>query len=130
MVMISTTTISIITFGTRGLAIFMYEIAALKSKEGGPYRQTNHNARQFTTSDLFKNRRLLLRTTHGQASTNTQKPRTDSPLSLLCAKSSVFKALNPPSADGISSANATEAFNENHQSRHDYIMNKSLKNIR
>ena len=33
-----------------GLAIFLYEIATLKSK-GGPYRQTNHNARLFTTSD-------------------------------------------------------------------------------
>ena len=31
------------------VAIFMYEIAALESK-GGPYRQTNHNARLFTTS--------------------------------------------------------------------------------
>ena len=43
-----------------GLAIFMYEIAALKPKEGGPYRQTAHNARLFTTSDLLKNDRLML----------------------------------------------------------------------
>ena len=42
-----------------GLAIFMYEIAALKSR-GGPYRQTNHNARLFTTSDLLKNDRFML----------------------------------------------------------------------
>ena len=42
-----------------GLAIFMYEIAALKSR-GGPYRQSNHNARLFTTSDLLKNDRLIV----------------------------------------------------------------------
>ena len=101
-----------------GLAIFMYEIAALKSKEGGPYRQTTHNVRLFTTSDLLKNGRLMLalakyrlfRTTYGQASTKTQKPRTASPLSWFCDKLSVSKALNPPSADGIASAHATEAF--------------------
>ena len=123
-----------------GLAIFMYEIAALKSKEGGPYRQTNHNARLFTTSDLLKNYQLLppsvkyrlFRTTYGQASTKTQKPRTDSPLSWLYGKLSVSKALNPPSADrlALAPANATEAFNENHQARHYYIMNKSMKKIR
>ena len=120
-----------------GLAIFMYEIAALKSKEGGPYRQTTHNARLFTTSDLKKNDRLMLlsvknrlfRTTYEQASTKTLKPRTDLPLSSLYDKLSVSKALNPPSADGIS-AHSTEAFNENHQARHGYIMNKSLKKIR
>ena len=121
-----------------GLAIFMYEIAALKCKEGGSYRQTNHNARLFTTSDLLKNDRLmllsaktrLLRTTYEQASTETQKPRTDSPLRWLSAKLSVSRALNPPSADGRAPAHATEAFNEIHQARHDYIMNKSLKKIR
>ena len=121
-----------------GLAIFMYEIAALKSKEGGPYRQTNHNARLFTTSDLLKNDHLMLpsvkcrlfQTTYGQASTKTQKPRTDSPLSWLCDKRRCFKALNPPSADRSAPANATKAFNENHQARHYYIMNKSLKKIR
>ena len=77
-----------------GLAIFMYEIATLKSKEGGPYRQTNHNARQFTASDLLKNRRLLLplvksclfQTAYEQASTKTQKPHTDSPLSWFSDK--------------------------------------------
>ena len=42
-----------------GLAIFMYDFAALKSK-GGPYRQTNHNARLFTKFDLLKSRLLLL----------------------------------------------------------------------
>ena len=56
-----------------GLAIFMYEIVALKFKEGGSYGQTNHNARLFTTSDLLKNGCLMLalakyrlfRTTYG-----------------------------------------------------------------
>ena len=43
-----------------GLAIFMYEIVVLKSKEDGPYRQTDDNARLFTTSDLLKNGRLML----------------------------------------------------------------------
>ena len=38
----------------------MYEIAALKSTEDGPYRQTDHNTRLFTTSDLLKNDRLML----------------------------------------------------------------------
>ena len=120
-----------------GLAIFMYEIAALKSKDG-PYRQTDHNTKLFTTSDLLKNDRLMLpsakyrlfRTRYGQASTKTQKRRTDSPLSSLNLKLSVSRALNPPSADRSAPANATETFNENHQARHDYIMNKSLKKIR
>ena len=120
-----------------GLAIFMFEIVALKSR-GGPYRQTTHNARLFTTLDLLKNDRLMLlsvkyrlfRTTYEQASTKTQKPSTDSPLSWLYDKLSVSKALNPPSADRSAPAKATETFNENHQARHDYIMNKSLKNIR
>ena len=120
-----------------GLAIFMYEIVALKSR-GGPYRQTTHNARLFTTSDLLKNDRLMLlsvknrlfRTTYEQASTKTQKPRTASPLSWFTDKSSVSKALIPPSDDGIAPAKATETFYENHQSRHGYIMNKSLKKIR
>ena len=66
----------------------MYELAALKFK-GETYRQTNHNERLLITSDLYKARRLLLplvkyrlfRTTYGQASTKTQKLRTDSPLS-------------------------------------------------
>ena len=66
----------------------MYEIAALKFKEGGPYRQTNHNARLFTTSDLLKNDRLMLLsvkdrlfgTTYEQANTKTQEPRTASPI--------------------------------------------------
>ena len=75
-----------------GLAIFMDKIAAQKNK-GGPYRQTNNNARLYTTSDLFKNRRALFllvkhrlfRTRYGQASTKTQKRRTDSPFSWLSA---------------------------------------------
>ena len=33
------------------VAIFMYEIVALKSKSGS-YRQTSHNTRLFATSDL------------------------------------------------------------------------------
>ena len=72
----------------------------------------------------------LFGTTYEQAKTKTQKPRTASPLSWFIDKSSVSKALNPPSADGIAPAKATETFNENHQSRHDYIMNKSLKKLR
>ena len=115
----------------------MYEIAALAFK-GGPYRQTNHNARLVTTSDLYKARRLLLplvkyqlfRTTYGQASTKTQKPRTDSPLSWILDKPSPFKGLNPPSADRLAPAHATEAFNEKYLACHDYVMNKSLKKIR
>ena len=53
-----------------------------------------------------------------------------SPLSWLCDKRSAFKALNPAIADGKAPAHATEAFNEKNLTCNDYIMNKSLKNIR